>query len=69
MPLFIVKVLEQVGLQEVDEKSEVMPPGKPMVENETDWVFPPVLVAVMVVLTELPCTTEAMPLMALLDKE
>lgn len=36
VPVFMVKVLEQVELQEIGENEDVMPPGRLTVENETD---------------------------------
>ena len=55
----IVKVEEQVGLQEVGENLALAPSGIPATEKLTSWLSPEVKVAVTVVLTELPCPTES----------
>ena len=36
----IVNTVEQVGLQEAEEKELVAPKGSPETENETVWLLP-----------------------------
>ena len=57
----IVRVVEQVGLQEVTEKLAVAPLGSPDTKKDTGWVTPAVRVAVMVVAPEAPAVTVTPP--------
>ena len=57
----IVRVVEQVGVQEVAEKEAVTPLGRPAAEKETDCEVPETRVAVMVFVTEEPRVTDLSP--------
>src|SRR5213080_4657166 len=56
-----VRVVEQVGVQEMAEKEAVAPLGRPAAEKETDCEVPETRVAVMVFVTEEPRVTDLSP--------
>jgi len=56
-----VSVDEQVGLHNAGENEGVVPAGKPDAENETDCVVPETRVAVIVLDTACPWTTDLFP--------
>ena len=57
----IVRVVEQVGVQEMAEKEALAPLGRPAAEKETDCEVPETRVAVMVFVTEEPRVTDLSP--------
>lgn len=57
----MVRVVEQVGLQDVEEKFDVAPLGSPDAEKNTVCVWPDVSVAVMVVAPKPPWATVMPP--------
>jgi hypothetical protein len=57
----MVNTEEQFGLQLPEEKEAVVPVGNPEAINETGWVVPELKVAVMVLVTEDPATTDLSP--------
>jgi len=57
----IVKVVEQLGVQEMAEKEALAPLGRPAAEKETDCEVPETRVAVMVFVTEEPRVTDLSP--------
>ncbi len=56
-----VSVDEQVGLHDAGENEGVVPAGRPDAENETDCVVPETRVAVIVLDTACPWTTDLFP--------
>ena len=60
----IVKTVEHVGLQDVDEKEAVAPEGNPEAEKETGCVEPEVKLALIELVTEEPAVTELLPELA-----
>ncbi len=61
-PLVLMfKVVEQVGLQEGDEKEAAVPEGRPEALKETAWVAPEVNDAIIVLEPEEPAVTETLP--------
>ena len=56
-----VRVVAQVGTQVVGEKVAVAPAGSPEAEKDTDCDVPESKVAVMVLETVAPCTTDWSP--------
>ena len=57
----IVRVVEQLGVQEMTEKEALAPLGRPAAEKETDCEVPETRVAVMVFVTEEPRVTDLSP--------
>jgi|SRR5689334_12136761 len=59
--VLILRTVEQVGLQEAEEKELVAPEGSPETTlNDTACVVPAASVALIVFLTETPATTETL---------
>src|SRR5438093_10654274 len=59
-----VRVVAQVGVHAVGEKVALAPAGSPEVEKDTDCDVPESKVAVMVLETVAPCTTDRLPPLA-----
>ena len=57
----IITVVAHVGLQLAAEKLAVASGGSPLTVKLTGWVKPPVKLAVIVLLTALPCVTVLAP--------
>ena len=61
----MVKTVEHVGLQDVDEKEAVAPEGNPEAEKETaGCVEPEVKLALIELVTEEPAVTDLLPELA-----
>ena len=60
--VLIVSVVVQVGEQVVGEKDPVAPVGRPITENDADWVVPEDRVVVTVLVTDCPLVTDTLPL-------
>lgn len=56
----IVRVEEQVGIQEAAEKVAVVPEGRPDAEKATDWAVPEVRLAARLVVTVEPWITDTL---------
>jgi len=52
---------EQLGVQDVCENEALAPCGKPVTDNETDWVVPEISVAVYVMVVDEPWITDLLP--------
>jgi hypothetical protein len=57
----IFNIVEQVGLQEAEEKDPVAPEGRPETLKETAWLLPETNVTEMEFVTEEPATTDLFP--------
>jgi hypothetical protein len=62
--LAIFNIVEQVGLQEAEEKDPVAPEGNPATEKETDCGLPEAKVALMELIAEDPAVTDWFPELA-----
>jgi hypothetical protein len=62
--LVIFNIVEQVGLQEAEEKDPVAPEGNPDTEKETDCGLPEAKVALMELVAEDPAVTDWFPELA-----
>lgn len=60
----IVNIVEQVGVQVVDEKDAVVPDGRPATEKEMDCALPDNKLAVVVFFPEDPAIAEIVPELA-----
>ena len=57
----MVREVEQVGVQDADEKDVITPEGRPETEKATDCAVPETSVALVVVETEAPWVTDLLP--------
>jgi len=57
----MVREVEQVGVQDADEKDVITPEGRPETEKATDCAVPESSVALVVVETEAPGVTDLLP--------